>query len=153
MYEKIVEIIVHLISELQVNQSIDVETLQDLENQGYTTSEISTAFSWIVDRMQFDENRLFTDEAMAESTSVRILHEAESDVITPEVYGYLLQMRELGLINNAHIETFIERCMMMGFRDFTIEDVQTFVANMIFKSNELETFGNRFTLNGNDTVQ
>jgi uncharacterized protein Smg (DUF494 family) len=94
MKEKIVEIIAYLMSELRNNTPLNEIDLTVLTNSGYTPTEISTAFSWLYEKVEVAEN--FSAEVSRRSIySHRVLHEAERLVITPDAYGYLLQLREI----------------------------------------------------------
>ena len=52
MYERIVEIITFVLSELKQNKKLSEIDLNVLQDRGYSSSEISTAFSWLVDKLE-----------------------------------------------------------------------------------------------------
>lgn len=150
MYERIVEIIVFVISELRQNKHINDIDLAELERRGYTSAEISTAFSWLVDRIEFSDKFLF-DSSMS-SQSFRILHEAEKDLFTPEAWGEIIQLATLGLISNENVEALIDRASMMGMRQLDSYQLKTFVANNVFNAQMQTLPGNRLMLHGSDTI-
>ncbi len=51
MHERIVEIILFLVNELKSNKQLSEVDVSLLSQNGYTQSEISTAFSWLFERM------------------------------------------------------------------------------------------------------
>ena len=61
-----------------------------------------------------------------------ILHEVERRVISPEAYGYLLQLRALGLISPGQMEAIIERALMTGAGGVEEDDIKALVASLLF---------------------
>ncbi len=150
MYERIVEIIVFVISELRQNKDLNDIDLSELERRGYTSAEISSAFSWLIDRVEFSDKFLF-DNTLS-SKSFRVLHEAEKELFTPEAWGEIVQLAALGLISNDNIETLIDRAAMMGARQLDSFQLKTFVANNVFNAQMNTIPGNRLMLHGSDTI-
>lgn len=151
MFERVIEIIVYLISELRNNRNFADINVQHLKDLGYTTSEISTAFSWIADKFDFDEfnsrNTPFTSPH-----SFRILHPAEMDMFTKEAYGQMIHLHSLGIIENEHIEHIIDRAIVTG-NVLDIRTLKYFVASAIFDidgSNAANTA--RIILTGNESI-
>ncbi|MEX0602348.1 MAG: DUF494 family protein [Bacteroidota bacterium] len=130
MYERVVEIILFLVSELKTSKQLSDVDVSLLSRNGYTQSEISTAFSWLFDRMSVGQHLL--GESAANTSSHRVLHELEKMVINPEAHGYLLQWHELGLLSNGDMETLIERIMAAGFSTVGVDEMKSFIAGMLF---------------------
>ncbi|MFP4370223.1 MAG: DUF494 family protein [Candidatus Kapaibacterium sp.] len=151
MFEKIVEIIVYLISELRKNQNINEIDVSELHKLGYTNAEISTAFSWLADRVEFTEELFFTDN-LSQSYSFRILHDAESDMLTKDAWGELVQLHTLGLLTNEHVENIIERGLMASQGRIDKKQLHSIVAGILFDESEQHDRSNRLMLNSNDTV-
>ena len=151
MYEKIIEIIVYVIAELRQNKKINEIDLEKLKKLGYTKSEISTAFSWLVDRIEMSENLLFANTC-ENCNSFRVLHDVEKELFTDEALGELIQLQSLGIIKNEHIELLIERAIMMGADVIESEQVKNFVAQVVFNAHNNNFLNSRFMLAGNDTI-
>ena len=60
LYEKIIEIIVFLLSELKNNKQLAEVDMDNLANLGYTQNEINTAFSWVYSKIYAGE-KIFLD--------------------------------------------------------------------------------------------
>jgi uncharacterized protein Smg (DUF494 family) len=150
MQERIVEIILLLVSELKSNKQLSEIDVSFLAKSGYTASEISSAFSWVFERMTVGQS-IVRQKGQSES-SFRILHEAEKSVISPEAHGYLLQWRELGLLTNDEIESIIERIMAAGFSTVGEEEMKSFLAGLLFEQDGQQGKGGRISLNGQDTI-
>ncbi|MGH2567042.1 MAG: DUF494 family protein, partial [Bacteroidota bacterium] len=86
MHERIVEILMFLVSELKSNKQLNDIDVSFLTKNGYTQSEISTAFSWLFERISVGQ-QLVSPKARSDS-SFRFLNEPEKMVVSPEAYGY-----------------------------------------------------------------
>lgn len=151
MQEKIVEILVYLIGELRNNIPINDIDLSVLSKKGYSATEISTAFNWLFEKISDGEN-IITDTAPSSPHSHRVLHDAERAVINAEAYGYLIQLRELGLITEMDIEVIIDRVMMSGYAAIDLQEVKTMVAQLMAESDDSFNTGSRTMLGGKDTI-
>lgn len=151
MFQRIIEIIIYVISELQSKQVEDID-FDKLKNLGYTSSEISTAFSWIVDNNSFGN-------AFEEGTSItpdrkffRILHPAEEEFFTTEARNELIHYNQLGLIRNEDIETLIDRNVMSGYGKIDSDDLKSFIAGVVFNAFNQSNSQHRSILIGNETI-
>ncbi|MCR4439343.1 MAG: DUF494 family protein [bacterium] len=131
--ERLVEILVYIMSEAR-GSGFGVERLRslssDLLKQGYTESEIDLAFSWLFEKAGCNYENL---SAIRTPMSLyRVLHAAEKMVIRPEAYSYLLQLRQLGLIDDQQLEEAIERAMQMGVSPVDTEDIKEIAATVMF---------------------
>ncbi|MHB1048889.1 MAG: DUF494 family protein [Bacteroidota bacterium] len=151
MQEKIVEILIYLIGEIRKNTPITDIDLSVLSQRGYSTTEISTAFNWLFEKISHGEN-IVTETGEISSTSHRVLHEAERMVITAEAYGYMIQLRELGLISDMDIEVIIDRIMMSGYPTVDGEEIKSHVAALLAENDDSLNGGSRTMLNGKDTI-
>jgi uncharacterized protein Smg (DUF494 family) len=149
-YEKIIEIIVYLLTELKSNKQLKEIDMQNLSKLGYTQNEISTAFSWIYTRIYSGE-KIFSDESKTPH-SHRTFHEVEKNILTPEAQGYLIQLRELGLVDDLEIETIIDRIMVSGYSKVSIEDMKSFVAGYLLDTDDDINTKGWIAPDSNDTI-
>ena len=166
MHEKILELIIYLVNEIRneqrtgdaVNHGDSVSGTQyhtsgididSLTQRGYTSAEISTAFSWLFDHLAMGENLIVGTNS---PHSHRILHDIERLAIGGEAQGYLIQLRELGLISDDDVEVVIERAMMTGLSNAGIPEIQSLVASLLFDHEESARLANRMTWNISDTI-
>ena len=150
LYEKIIEIIVYLLGELKKNKQLGDIELENLSHLGYTQNEINTAFSWIYTKIYAGE-KIFNDET-AKNRSFRMLHDVEKSVITPEAFGYLIQLRELGLISEMDIEVIIDKIMLSSFNKIDVEDIKGHIAVYLLDIEDMNNSNRRIGLNTNDTI-
>ena len=147
MQERVVEIILFLVSELRSNKRLNDVDVSSLTRDGYTQSEISSAFSWLFERLSAGKSN--ADIASEARTSHRMLNDHEKMVIESQAYGYLIQCQQLGLLNNVNVETIIERIMMAGFAAVGLQEMKSFVAGYLF---DMENSNGQISLGTNDTI-
>jgi uncharacterized protein Smg (DUF494 family) len=147
MQERIVEIILYLVNALRSNKRLSEVDVSELTKDGYTQSEITSAFSWVFERLSIGQS--VTGAEPAAQTSQRILHDVERMVINAEAYGYVLQCQQLGILSNADTETIIERVMVAGFTTVGLPEMKSFIAGFLFDN----TGSNgQISLTTNDTI-
>jgi len=147
MQERIVEIILFLVNELRSNKRLSDVDVTSLTRDGYTQSEISSAFSWLFERLSLGTS--LTGVRHGGRTSHRMLNDTEKMVVEPQAHGFLIQCQQLGLLNNNDIETIIERIMMAGFTTIGLPEMKSFVAGYLF---DREGGNGQISLGMNDTI-
>ena len=150
MFERIIEIIVFVISELRQNKSLKEIDFTKLQELGYTTAEISTAFSWLADKAEIAADEVITQAPR--NSSFRILHDVEKDLFSKEAWGELINMQRLSILSNEQLEFIIEKAVMAGAQEISSADVKTFVANLLFTSPPVNYYGSRVMLNMSDSI-
>jgi uncharacterized protein Smg (DUF494 family) len=150
MKEKVVELLVYLMSEIQDNRRIADIDVKELQNKGYTQSEITAAFSWIYDNVQLGHPERRTSGSPREG-SRRVFHDAEKAVISTEGQGFLLQLTELGLLDDRDFEQVIERAMMSGYEKVSVSELQELVAGILLTKGGGPA-GSGLMLNSGDTI-
>jgi uncharacterized protein Smg (DUF494 family) len=118
-----------------------------LTRDGYTQSEISSAFSWLFERISAGKS--VTDITSGSGMSHRMLNDAEKMVFESQAYGYLIQCQQLGLLSNIDVETIIERIMMAGFSAIGLPEIKSFVAGYLF---DVDNSNGQVSLGSNDTI-
>ncbi len=151
MQEKIIEILIYLISELRKDKPLGEIDTTILTKKGYTASEIGTAFNWLYEKIKSGEHT-FSEISATSSHSYRMLHNAERLAIKPEAYGYLIQLREIELITDIDVEMIIDRIMLAGYTNVGIDEMRMFVTLILTENDDSYNTGSRIMLNNNDTV-
>lgn len=156
MNERVVEILAYIMTEMGVSQSqpdkLEIIS-RDLLQRGYSQHEISFAFSWLFERYNGESEALMANTGSTMPGSFRVLHEAERMVLTREAYGYLLQLKQLRLLNDVQIEFVIERAMMSGMHSVSIAEVKALAAAALFNPETTPANTNPFFfLDDNKTI-
>lgn len=149
--ERIIEIIIYVISSLKNSKVISDDNIRELEMLGYTRSEISTAFSWLAEKV---ETVRVEDKGMPffKTNGFRILHDFEKDLFTKEAYSELLQYMSLGLLNNEQLEVLLHKAAIANFTSVDSKLLKHFITSIHFDHLENNTFASRMMLNGNDVI-
>ena len=151
MKEKVVEILIYLMSAMHDNKRLADIDMADLQSQGYTQTEISAAFSWLYDNMPGQPAPSAARSATALG-SRRLFHEAEKALLSPDGQGYLIQLTELGLLTQRDMETVIERVMMAGYEQLSASELRAIVAAVLFARDAGNERAGRTMLNSGDTI-
>ncbi len=151
MKEKVVEILVHIMSEMQGKESLQDIDLTDLKNRGYTQSEINAAVSWLYEHVQAPGVRS-TRPGESGRGSRRVFHEVERTVFATSAQGYLIQLAELGILDEHDMEAVIDRAMMSGYERLSVAEVRDIVT-AVLSAREGGMRGSRHSpLTGEDTI-
>jgi len=137
---RIVDILVVLMDEIHSRgmENNRMELIStELLKKGYSEKEISTAFSWILERMVYSNSN-----AAPNPHSYRILHDVEKLFISQEAYGFLLQLEMIGLLSHEELERVIESALMESTPGLSVEKIKSLVAETIFGQNEALLPGN-----------
>jgi uncharacterized protein Smg (DUF494 family) len=81
-----------------------------------------------------------------------VLHEAERIALSTDSQGYLIQMMELGLLDDRDFETVIERAMLTGFEKIGIAELREIVASVLFSKGRPGIGSDSFLFDSGDTV-
>jgi len=137
-------------SGIDANKRLSEIDLDDLKSKGYTQSEISAAFSWLYDNLPVQDG-VVVRGAIASKESRRVLHDAEKFMMTTDAQGYLMQLCEVGLLENRDLENVIERAMMSGFEKLSMFEIREIVAAVLFARSS-NWYESRSMVNNNETI-
>ncbi|TVQ12997.1 MAG: DUF494 family protein [Balneolaceae bacterium] len=148
MRTNVIDIIIQLMRHVRIGESID--SINSEYFKGYDKSEISAAYSWILQKQQSGDlnERMLARELSAPR---RILHTAERVVITPEAHGYLLEMVMLGLIDYQRMEYIIEQAMLHSIERVNLDKIKDYVSRFAFDS-DMKKGSRSVYLQGNESI-
>ena len=148
MKERIVELLVYIMSQIQAQVTLSEIDLGEMKNKGYTQSEITEALSWLYENMHVD-NGVVRIPSHSAGGSRRILHDVEKSALSLEGQGYLIQLRELGLLDDRDMETVVERAVLTGYENLSVDEVREIAASVLFGK---EGRAHRPLLNSKETI-
>jgi uncharacterized protein Smg (DUF494 family) len=135
MDQRIVEILMYVIGEIQSHR-IKLEEIEgisdELVQRGFSQREVATAISLFADRYSGESRRTFVGHP-ADANAHRVLHDIEQQYVSPEAYGYMIQMVRLGIVDLSDMEELIERCMLMGTLNVGLEEIKVLVATHLLE--------------------
>lgn len=154
MQERIIEIIVYLLTELQQdwNQKARVNLTSALQLKGYTDVEINLAFSWIFKHLRQPVVESFRKRLEIEQNHEN-LPDIEQLVISPDAYGYLVQLIHLGIMKDDEMDQFVERALAFGKDDISVDDLKSIVASIIFDMDNYTSFNGYSLYHGDVPLQ
>ena len=141
MQDKILEIVVYLMNHLTEHQgsmgSID-EMSADLRSMGFTDTEISSAYSWLLKHFEDYPDSFSYSNKKANSRSVRILSDSERGLISADAYGYLLQLRHLNLLTTEQMEMILDRCNLFVNEPIDLGEMKILASVAMFETGSSE---------------
>lgn len=133
--DKTIDILIQLLGHIK-DHSLDMESLNEfseiLVNRGYNEREVAEALGWLFERFNLISMQS-SDVAKPSGESVRVLHEYERMKIPPDIYGYMLKLLSLGVIDGPRMEKVIDYCMLLGADGITENDINEIVASILFE--------------------
>ncbi|MFA5404816.1 MAG: DUF494 family protein [Ignavibacteria bacterium] len=148
--DKVIEIIVYILSEIKEIEQLNEIDVNRLTDKGYSDTEINTAFAWIFSKL--DEGELIFKDKNEDIKSHRIFNPIEDKIFTVDSKGYLLLLRELGLLNDLEIDLVIERVHLSGYQKININELKKFIASFILNSDSKSDILSRLILQNNETI-
>jgi uncharacterized protein Smg (DUF494 family) len=150
--QRIMEIIAFVMSELRQHRPLTQIDVDELHRRGYTESEISAALSWIMERTSQSDAKA-RRSTPSKTTSFRVLHDLEHDLLTPEAWGMLLSYRDLGFLSNDDLEQILERAVVMGAEGgVDAMDVSNIIAVYLMNQQQSPIAGSKSLLDGSETI-
>jgi uncharacterized protein Smg (DUF494 family) len=150
MQEKVIEIIVFILSQLNGSKGLDDIDIRKLSNEGYTEAEINTAFAWIFSKIESGEQIIKAE--LPSKGSHRFYHPIEKKILSRDAIGYLIQLKELHILTDSDIENVIDRLIAAGYQKAGAAEVKLIVSSMIFNSEDTSDLKGKLILQNNDTI-
>jgi uncharacterized protein Smg (DUF494 family) len=137
MYHKIMEILVLLMDEFgtQTWKPEQVDQFNEhLIQHGYTEQEINSAFYWLYNRFGWDNGAPLSKVVLnlPQEDSSRVLNPIEQRFVSPEAFGYLLQLRYMHLLTAREMEEVIERSQLLDFQRASVDEIKVVVQSLLF---------------------
>ena len=134
MRNRIFEIVALLIDCMQGDggQLLDTNELRaSLQAQGYSEVEISSAYSWLVQRIENTPQPVFS--AFRRSRySCRVLSPAESSQLTTPAHGFLIKLMNRSLIDDEQFENIMDRVFLSGHKPVDLDQMKFIVSSVVF---------------------
>jgi hypothetical protein len=170
MQHNIVDLIVYMAKRIRTGDSI-AEIMSEGAKK-FDKSEISAAYSWILQRYPSGKapqpdtslngyKRLAKEIKGKKNNAVtkpddsdhnhRVLHYAERLLITPDAYGYLLELVEIDIIDQTTMEAIIDKVMFHSTERITLESVKVMIQEYLFESQKVAKVHSSF-LRGSESI-
>ncbi len=150
MQDKVIEIIVYILSEIKNLKQINDIDMERLTKIGYTENEINTAFAWLYSKIDRGEN-IFKG-TKASNKSKRFFHEAEKNTLTTDAMGYLMMLMELGLLSDVDEELILDKLFYSSLQKIDLVELKSIIASLILDLDNKSEKLDRLFLQNNDTI-
>lgn len=139
MKGRVIDIIIYLMDQIdesgkglsQFDQLVD-----DLHIRGYQEEEINTAFFWLLEKLRLRLSQLSRRSTHPAKKSSRILHSTERLHFSNAGYGYLIQLYQLGLIDDEQREQIIQKAILSGWDEIGEPEVKYLAARLLLNTDE-----------------
>jgi uncharacterized protein Smg (DUF494 family) len=145
MQNNLVDLIVFLARRIRLGEALN--EISDESLNKYDKSQISAAYSWLIQKYP-QEKSTFSDP---QAPFHRVLHFAERMLISPEAYGYLLELVSIGILDHTSMENIIEKVMFQSTERIGMDRIKKLIESHLFESTTL-TRNHSAHLRGNETV-
>lgn len=134
MRDRILEIVLLLIDYLQEQREYisDIDDISSqLETLGYSDSEISTAYNWLLERYGNGPEEYFADFPKRHRSN-RVLTPSERRQLTSRAQGFLIRLVHMGIINDAQLEVVLDRLSGLEQLPASLAEVKLVTSAVVF---------------------
>jgi Smg protein len=139
---KALDIIIYLAQYIKSNQGKLgnlVEVFRDLQELGFSEDEIRKASHWFLNRLP----GIYKSEK-GKSSLYSHLSGLNQNYFTPESFGFLYQIEELGLLNQNEMEILIQRSLALGEDKVELQTIKNLANILFFSGDDLNKLTNQF---------
>ncbi|MCC5933990.1 MAG: DUF494 domain-containing protein [Candidatus Cyclonatronum sp.] len=148
MRTNVIDLIIEMIRQVRAGQKL--KDIDPKSFDGYNRAETSAAYSWILHKS--DRDKISKEAGVIDARrNTRILHSAERLMLSTEAQGYLIELFNIGVIDNSDMENIIEHCMITSMEKIDLERMKEIVASLVFGTGE-KSRPNSVFLRGNETI-
>ena len=133
MDNRTLEIIFQLVEQIQANNG-SLPTLEasliSLKELGFEEDEIRQAHVWLSDRHAGAPDRLYEGIPRIHAPH-RILTPEERLQVSPEAYGLLLTLLNLGVVDPEQFESSLEKAFVYGIRPVNVDQIKWIASGVV----------------------
>lgn len=130
IYERQLDIVTLMMQRYRRSLPLNKAYVRELEQQGFSSDEITRGMSWMADRLAAEAWGRLTG-LDRNNSSIRLLGAEERRVIDSEAWALLSGLTTTGVIAGGQLESVIERALAHHVR-FTKKDARAAVIEMLF---------------------
>lgn len=103
-----------------------------LLSEGFSPSEIDEACAWLKNLTLNGDLCMAIRDCNGDFYTNRVLNSTESLKINEDAYGFLIRLKEMGLIDSQLQEEIIEMAMLSAEDEIGMDDIKGITAMLIF---------------------
>jgi Smg protein len=123
----------YVMDERQLPAGSDI--VEELLASGYEAEEIDAAFHWME---SLSLRRVDQPAKSLVIPSQRIFTAEECQSLSREARGFLVQLRQLGILDDEVQEDIIQKALNMGEEELALKDIKTLTALSLFARSQHE---------------
>lgn len=141
MRERFLDLVTLLARSLFEEGREDEETIvEELVAEGHDPQDIREALDWL-EQVAAARGGRPVARLDGEPTAARVLTPAEQLKIDAQAYGFLVRLRQLGLVDALLLERVLERAMEVEADEIGVEEMKQVAALVLFDRNPHEVRG------------
>jgi uncharacterized protein Smg (DUF494 family) len=129
----LIQMIEKILAEPESVQDMD-SLVEYLSMLGFSTAEVGHAMGWLLSARADTEEIPFLGLMGRTPRPIRVLHESESWLLTTAAQGYLMQLREMGVLDDVMVEKVIQAAIVGGDEVLDREEIAEIAAGVILTS-------------------
>ncbi len=134
MNDRIPEVVAMILEQLRAFVEGDELALSDLsdalDQSDYNTDEVDAAFDFIFQALDPVTRETYA-ERQPGAPGLRVLNESERRALSPDAYGYLLRLKEQGVLSDLQIESVLEHVVLGRGQAAQLEDISTLASEVV----------------------
>jgi Smg protein len=146
MRERFLDVVMLLARFLFEEGREDEETIvEELTADGYEPQDIREALDWL-EQVAAARGRRPVARPDGDLSAARVLTPAEQLKIDAAAYGFLMRMRQLGLLDGGLLERVLERAMEVETDEIGLDEIKQISALVLFHRSPHEVRGHALDL-------
>ena len=142
MSERVPEVVQLILEQLRAFVEGDELALNDLsdalDQSDYDTDDVDAAFDFIFQALEPVSRETYAERRPG-SPAQRVLSESERFSLHPDAYGYLLRLREAGVLTDAQIEHVLEQVVSLRPQQAATDEISEIASDVLFSPFESNT--------------
>jgi len=135
MSDRIPEVVAMILEQLRAFVEGDELALNDLsdalDHSDYDTDDVDAAFDFIFQALEPVSHETYAEQRPG-APSQRVLNDGERLALSPEAQGYLMKLRESGVLTDDQIEIVLEHATASRVPKMGVEDVRDIASDVVF---------------------
>lgn len=151
MPTRIIEILAKILEGLSNNSSLEEVNRALMNSQHFDKKILSIAFSLVYDKILARKNSRARNDADVKK-NIRMLSEAEKEILGIDNYNYLLHLINVGLLDYSNLESILEQIELFPENRITRKEINWIILLSLVEYDSTILPGSRRTLYSSDTV-
>ncbi len=136
MNDRVPEVVAMILEQLRAFVEGDELALSDLSDaldlSDYDTDEVDAAFDFIFQALDPVTRETYA-ERQPGAPGLRVLNDSERRALSPEAYGYVLRLKEQGVLSDAQVEAILEQVVLGRGQAAQLDDISALASEVVLQ--------------------